>query len=172
MIFESNWNFSVNDYRTMTLYENPSLNLKFFMRNETNICRNFFLNNCMRYLRAFIEFFRQTDNYCLVFIEIRSKLSSKRFVRAEMGKNRERKKGNKIVDIKAYGIEWQRCSIERHGLIPCFYFETEIHGSRCGVVSINTVYQFSLYPNFLVLFRLRSSWEFARRQSSGLVISG
>lgn len=122
MIFESNWNFSVNDYHTMTLYENPSLNLKFFMRNETNICRNFFLNNCMRYLRAFIEFFRQTDNYCLVFIEIskllRNALYARRSGRTERGRRGIKLSILKLMasndsDARLNGTDWFRASISK-----------------------------------------------------------
>lgn len=41
---------------------------------------------------VFIEFFRQTDNYCFAFIEIRSKLSSKTLCTLEEQRERERKK--------------------------------------------------------------------------------
>lgn len=165
-----------------TLYENPSLNFKFFMRNKTNICRNFFVNNCtVRYLcdRMFISNF---------FVELITTISSlQRFVanflrnasyactRVEIGELEEQRTKEARIKLtilnltassdsvaRLNGTDWFRASISKRRSMD---LDTEF-------VSINTVYRFSLYPRSVSFPSLRSSWEFARRQSSGLVISG
>lgn len=62
----------------------------------------------------------------------------------------------------------------KHGLIPCFYFETGIYKSRYGVASINAVVPSSTNSPFIFLvpslFRLRIVLRI--REASIIVISG
>lgn len=75
------------------------------MRNETNICRNFF--RAARYLdRVFIEFF--SSNYLFrLYKDSLQTFFETLCTCVEIFRLEERRKGkgNKIVDIKAYSIE-------------------------------------------------------------------
>lgn len=149
----------------MTLYENPSLNS--FCETKPIFVEIFSLDNRMRYFRVFIEFFRQTDNYCFAFIEIRSKLSSKMLCTLEEQREREReeeaRRGIKLSilklvesndsDARLNGTDWFRASISKRRSMD---LDTEL------CISINTVYQFFLYPNFLHFSVLRIRFENSR----------
>lgn len=164
----------------MTLYENPSLNS--FCETKPIFVEIFSLDNRMRYFRVFIEFFRQTDNYCFAFIEIRSKLSSKMLCTLEEQREREReeeaRRGIKLSilklvesndsDARLNGTDWFRASISKQRSMD---LDTEL------CISINTVYQYSVqYTNssFILTSFTFPFWESVLRirEASIIAISG
>lgn len=146
------WNFSVNDYTTQWHFMKIRLSiLKFVLYAKRNqYLSKFFPCRAIFGSRVYRIFLVKLVTTCFVFIKIRCKLSSKRFVRAwrsSVWKSGEREKGIKLSILKL--IASNDSDSRWNGLIPCFYLETGIHGSRYGVASINTflsfVYQSSLY---------------------------
>lgn len=163
---------------TMTLYENSPLNFEIRPLCETKpIFVEIFPVPRDIWIACLSNFSRQTGNYLFrLYKDSLQTFFETLCTCVEIFRLEERRKGkgNKIVDIKAYSIEWQRCSMERHGLIPCFYFETGIYKSRYGVASINTVVPSSTNSPFIFLvpslFRLRIVLRI--REASIIVISG
>lgn len=84
------WNFSFMMITTQWRF--MKIRLSILSAKQNQYLSKFFPSITVCDIFVFIEFFRQTDNYCFAFIEIRSKLSSKTLCTLEEQRERERKK--------------------------------------------------------------------------------
>lgn len=102
---------------TMTLYENSPLNFEIRPLCETKpIFVEIFSVPRDIWIACLSNFSRQTGNYLFrLYKDSLQTFFETLCTCVEIFRLEERRKGkgNKIVDIKAYSIEWQRCSMER-----------------------------------------------------------